>query len=75
MHFALDGSIVHLDFAKANIGKGEASLAPFTLDLARHRSTNGRLRLDRLDLEPLLQASNLADKIKANATVSGTIPF
>lgn len=75
MRFALDGSTLHLDFAKADVGKGEASLAPITVSLAERSSTDGVLHLNQLDLEPLLSASNLADKIKTDVVVSGAIPF
>lgn len=73
--FTLDDARLRLASAKARLGKGEAWLSPMTLSLAERTTTGGVLQIRNLDLEPLLQASNLASKVRARAAVSGAIPF
>ena len=73
--FALDGTDLGIAAAKADVAKGEASLGPLAVSLSNRTTSKGVLNLGKIDLAPLLDATNLSRKIDAKIAVSGTIPF
>jgi hypothetical protein len=72
--FGLDGEQLRLAAATASAAGGKVSLEPMSVRLA-DGSTRGALLLDDVDLEQLVAATNLSEKIKLDAVVDGRLPF
>lgn len=61
--------------AGGDLAEGQVHLGPVSLSLSPGATTAGEITLNNVDAGALIGASNLADKIKLSARVSGTVPF
>jgi len=75
LRFALDGTRLSLQSLTAGIAKGAASLDPAKMDLSQPFRIASVVHLKNVDLDALVQATNLSDRIKLEARASGEIPF
>lgn len=73
--FGLTPEGVDVREASVILAKGKASLEPTVIPMAPGKPISGVIGLDRVDAGELVAGSNLADKVKLQAVVSGRVPF
>lgn len=73
--FSLDPMTLHLESATASMAGGRVSLDPLSFSFAPGSTTEGTLRLQNVDLTPLLAAAGLAERVKVLGRIGGVIPF
>lgn len=73
--FQATPAILQLHGAGGHLADGEVHLGPVSLSLSPGATTEGKITLNNIDAGALVSASNLADKIKLSAHISGTVPF
>lgn len=75
LSFRLLPGLLEFRNVNADLAKGQISLGQLRLPLSSNAHTDGKLIIRKIDIGSLLSTSNLADKIKLSAQVSGTVPF
>ncbi|HTO41739.1 MAG TPA: YdbH domain-containing protein, partial [Rhizomicrobium sp.] len=75
LKFQYAGDAVQVGSFKAAAASGHIGLSDMRVVLDPSATTSGTLVLDGVNLGALVAASNLADKVSLDATVSGEIPF
>jgi hypothetical protein len=73
--FSFTQQAVRIESASAKLAGGTASVEPMTYVFAPDATTLGTLKLENIDLAPLLMAAGLASRVEANAHLNGSIPF
>lgn len=74
-NFRLMADGIHLNSASALTGGGEISLSSLTLPYGPGSTISGTVELAHVNLNALIAASNLQDKVTLDVPVTGTIPF
>lgn len=74
-NFRLMADGIHLNSASALTGGGEISLSSLTLPYGPGSTMTGTVELAHVNLNALIAASNLQDKVTLDVPVTGTIPF
>jgi hypothetical protein len=73
--FSYAPDALQLDSADASVAGGKIALDPMTYSLKPGATNTGTLRLDDVDVAPLLAAAGLAGRVSATARIDGAIPF
>jgi hypothetical protein len=74
-HFELLPTALDLEDARMNFAGGTITLDPVTLAFDPKAKRSATVRLQDIDLNKLVAASSLGDRVKLDMHVSGTIPF
>lgn len=75
LRFQLDEEALRIESFQAAAAGGHVALAPMTVALAPKATTSGTLKLEHFNLGALVAASNMADKVSLDTSVTGAIPF
>lgn len=75
LRFQLDEEALRIESFEAAAAGGHVALAPMTVALDPKATTSGTLKLEHFNLGALVAASNMADKVSLDTSVTGTIPF
>jgi hypothetical protein len=73
--FTYTQEALRLDAAAAGAAQGRAVLDPMTYSFAPGATSRGTLRLQNINLQPLVEAAGLTDRMTVVARIDGTIPF
>jgi hypothetical protein len=73
--FSHTPSALRLEAATAAVAGGRVVLDPLTYSFAPGATTAGTLRLENVDLTPLIAAAGLADRVNIMARIDGNLPF
>ena len=73
--FELLPTAVNIEQTRMNFAGGKITLDPVTLSFDPKAKTSATVRLQDIDLNKLVAASSLSDRLKADVHVSGAIPF
>ncbi len=73
--FTYTPEALRLETATANAAEGRVALDPLTYSFAPGATTSGTLRLQNLNVTPLIAAAGLADRMNATARIDGIVPF
>ena len=73
--FSYTPSDLQLQTATAAVAGGKISLDPLVFRFAPGSTTAGLLRLENVDIAPLIDAAGLAGRVSAVAHIGGTVPF
>jgi Dicarboxylate transport len=74
-HFELLPTAVNIEDIRMNFAGGAITLDPATLPFDPKVKISATVRLQDIDLNKLVAASSLADRLKLDVHVSGAIPF
>jgi hypothetical protein len=74
-HFELLPTAVNIEDTRMNFAGGTITLDPATLPFDPKVKVSATVRLQDIDLNKLVAASSLADRLKLDVHVSGAIPF
>lgn len=75
VRFALGDGALRVASADMAFAQGQVALEGVTIPLSEPRNMQGTIWFSGVALQSLIGASNLADKIKTEGTISGAIPF
>jgi hypothetical protein len=64
-----------LDAATATVAEGRAVLDPMTYSFDPGATSQGTLRLQNINVQPLVEAAGLTDRVTVQARIDGTVPF
>jgi len=64
-----------LETATAGAAQGRAALDPITYSFAPDATSAGTLRLQNINVQTLVAAAGLADRMSVQARIDGTVPF
>jgi hypothetical protein len=74
-HFELMPTALNVEDARMNFAGGTIMLGPATIPFDPKASMSATVRLQDIDLNKVVAATSLADRLKLDVRVSGTIPF
>jgi len=73
--FTMTPESIRLEQASGKLAGGNVSLDPLTYSFAPGATTQSTLHLEHIDLNPLLIAAGLGDKVKVSSRIGGILPF
>ena len=73
--FSYTPEALRLDAAAAGAAQGRAVLDPMTYSFAPGATSRGTLRLQNINLQPLVEAAGLTDRMSVQARIDGVVPF
>ena len=74
-HFELLPTALNVEDTRMNFADGAIMLGPATVPFDPKASMSATVRLQDIDLNTVVAATSLADRLKLDVHVSGTIPF
>ena len=74
-HFELLPTALNVEDTRMNFADGTIMLGPATVPFDPKASMSATVRLQDIDLNTVVAATSLADRLKLDVHVSGTIPF
>jgi hypothetical protein len=75
LRFSFTPATIKVDALSSGWAEGHASVMPFAINLADPGRIAGTAVLQSVNLQSLITASNLADKVKLEGKISAYIPF
>lgn len=73
--YTLTPAGIQLEESSGNVAGGRASLDPLTYSFMPGATTRGTIRLEHIDMTPLVTAAGLTGKVAVTARVGGALPF
>jgi hypothetical protein len=75
LKFSFSPTAVKVDRLASEWAEGHAALTPFAINLADPGKVAGTADIKSINLENVIAASNLSNKVRLQGRISGTIPF
>ena len=73
--FGLGGEQIRVEGGQAAIGGGTVKLEPFAVPFAPGATWGGAIRLEGVQIAPMVEATPFGDRVDLDARLSGRIPF
>jgi len=75
VEFSLEPSKIQINVASGQMADGMVLIDPFTIDLGPDLAFGSTVRLQNIDLGPVVNRTSFADRVQLAVKVKGTIPF